>query len=73
MTAREMLPAIGAPILVRFEDITIRCTVVNVKQSYGRARLLVKPTAGTGEQWVELPRVVLERETAPGIARMGVL
>lgn len=57
MTAREMLPAIGQSVAVRFEEILVNCTVRNVKSSYGRTRLLVTPTAGMGEQWVELPRV----------------
>lgn len=57
MTAREMLPAIGQTVLVRFEEILINCTVRNVKSSYGRTRLLVSPMSGSGEQWVELPRV----------------
>lgn len=59
MTAREMLPAIGASVAVRFEDLTVNCTVRNVKSSYGRTRLLVAPTAGSGEQWIELPRVAV--------------
>ncbi len=58
MTAKEMLPAIGQQVAVRFEDITVNCTVRNVKSTYGRTRLLVAPTAGKGEQWIELPRVV---------------
>jgi hypothetical protein len=64
LTTTEMLPAIGAPVLVTYEDIRIQATVVNVKQSYGRARLLIRPTAGTGEQWVELPRVTLQTDNA---------
>ena len=56
-TAKEMYPAIGQSVAVRFEDVLVNCTVKNVKSSYGRTRLLVAPTAGLGEQWVELPRV----------------
>ncbi len=59
MTAREMIPAIGAVVLVRCEDLQVRCTVQDVKSSYGRSRLLVTPIAGTGAQWVELARVEL--------------
>lgn len=59
MTAKAMLPAIGAGVSVRFEDIRVLCTVKDVKFSYGRPRLLVEPNAGAGSQWVELNRMCL--------------
>ena len=43
MTAKEMLPAIGAGVSVQFEEIRILCTVKDVKHVYGRPRLLVVP------------------------------
>ena len=58
MTVNEMSAAVGQKVLVRFEELHIECRVVDVKMSYGRPRLLVKPDAGTGWQWVELSRVV---------------
>jgi hypothetical protein len=52
-----MFPAIGARVMVRFEDVEVACTVENVKTTYGRTRLLVKPLRGKGSQWIETPRV----------------
>jgi hypothetical protein len=66
VTCKEMSPAIGQTVLVRFEEILINCTVRNVKSSYGRTRLLVSPMSGSGEQWVELPRV--SQPPKPGVA-----
>jgi hypothetical protein len=56
-TAREMIPALGAHVTVRFESLTVECWVKDVKNSYGRPRLLIVPVVGSGEQWVELGRV----------------
>ena len=58
-TALDMLPAIGATVLVRFENLSILCTVKNVKNSWGKPRLLIAPVAGEGEQWIELGRVTV--------------
>lgn len=69
-TAKDMLPAIGQSVAVRFEEILVNCTVRNVKSSYGRTRLLVTPTAGMGEQWVEIPRV--SKPTQPSVNVTGV-
>jgi hypothetical protein len=55
-----MLPAVGQAVLVRCENLQVRCSVIDVKNSYGRPRLLVRPENGTGEQWVELSRVVAD-------------
>lgn len=59
MTALQMTPAIGATVLLRCEGLQVRCTIQDVKNSYGRARLLVAPAAGSGAQWVELSRIEL--------------
>jgi len=56
-TVRELTPAIGATVGVRFEKLIIDCTVVDAKNSYGQTRLLVRPAAGVGEQWIELSRL----------------
>lgn len=57
MTANEMTPAIGATVVVRFEDIKVTCRVVDAKHVYGKSRIQVSPLSGTGMQWVELSRV----------------
>lgn len=56
-TAKQMQVAIGARINVRCESMQIECIVEDVKNSWGQARLLVRPVAGTGQQWVEMSRV----------------
>lgn len=57
ITCNDMIPAIGARVSAKFEDLRITCTVLNVKSSYGRVRLLVSPMSGTGEQWIEMSRI----------------
>ena len=52
MTATEMLPAVGATVMVA-------CVIQDVKMSYGRPRFQVRPIAGAGDQWVELQRISL--------------
>lgn len=57
MTATQMIPAVGAMVDVRCEQMMIRCNILDVKHVWGKARLLVSPVAGNGQQWVELDRV----------------
>jgi hypothetical protein len=63
-TAREMIPALGAHVFVRFQDLTFECWVKDVKNSYGKPRLLIVPVTGSGEQWVELGRVTVPASVA---------
>lgn len=65
-TARQLAPAIGAEVLVRFESLTIACRVQDAKNSWGQVRLLVAPVAGRGEQWIELGRLVAAPQEAAG-------
>jgi len=58
MTARQMVPALGAQVDVRCESLTIACTVADVRWVYGEPQLLVRPSAGTGEAWVKMSRLV---------------
>lgn len=58
-TARQMIPAIGVHVFVRFEELSIECWIKDVKNSWGKPRLLVAPVTGKGEQWVELGRVTI--------------
>jgi hypothetical protein len=64
-TVSELLPAIGAEVMVRFEQISVICVVNDAKSSYGKERILVQPVSGCGVQWVELGRVsAIPRETS---------
>jgi hypothetical protein len=62
-TCNQMLPAVGQDVMVRFEDLTIACKVLDVKSSYGRIRLEVSPLSGTGRQWVEVSRIPQSTES----------
>lgn len=53
-TVRELLPAVGAEVLVRFEALQVWMRVLDAKCSYGNERILVTPLNGRGEQWIEL-------------------
>lgn len=57
ITCIDMMPAIGAEVLVRCESLMITCTVKDVKNAWGKPRVLVVPTSGSGSMWVEMPRV----------------
>jgi len=59
-TVQELTPAIGAVVLVRYQEIVVECRVRDAKASYGKVRLLVHPIAGRGCQWIELSRLVVE-------------
>ena len=64
-TVRELVPAIGATVGVRFESLIIDATVVDAKNSWGKVRLLIRPAAGVGEQWIELNRLCATAGTLP--------
>lgn len=57
-TAQQMVPAVGKNVRLKFESLFIDCTVMDVKSSYGKVRIQVRPIAGAGLQWVELSRAV---------------
>lgn len=61
-TVQQLIPAIGAVVSVRYEEITVRCTVVDAKNSWGKVRLLITPELGNGSQWIELGRLVTESQ-----------
>lgn len=56
-TVNELLPAIGAVVAVRFEQIEVACQVIDAKSAWGKERILIMPLNGGGTQWVELGRV----------------
>jgi hypothetical protein len=49
---------IGKSGLLRCDYLSVEIVVADAKRSYGRTLLLVRPTAGTGEQWVEESRIL---------------
>lgn len=57
--------SIDQTILIRFEEVFVRCTICDLKPAYGRMLLDVKPTDGAGRQWVSESRIHgLPRDTA---------
>jgi hypothetical protein len=58
-TALEMIIAVGEPVQLRCNDgaVWVDCVVRDVKNSWGKNRLLVAPVAGDGQVWVELTSV----------------
>jgi hypothetical protein len=59
-TVRQLAPAVGETVYVRFEEIAVRCHVIDAKNSWGKVRLEVKPAGGLGSQWIELGRLVAD-------------
>ncbi|MGA2890332.1 MAG: hypothetical protein ABSE51_19990 [Terracidiphilus sp.] len=57
-TCTTMMPALGATVTVRFQQLHLNCTVKDIKNSYGQPRLLIAPISGSGEQWIEMGRIV---------------
>ncbi len=55
---------IGKTGVLRCEYLSVDVMIVDAKRSYGRTLLLVRPVAGSGEQWVEEGRVsgILEKD-----------
>lgn len=48
---------IGKFGVLRCEYLQVDVSIADAKRSYGRTLLLVRPVAGSGEQWVEESRV----------------
>lgn len=57
MTANEMIPAVGQTVELNADGLWFACTVADVKFSWGKPRLLVRPVTGSGERWVELSSI----------------
>ena len=62
---------IGKCGVLRCEYLSIDITIADAKRSYGRTLLLVRPVAGTGEQWVEEGRVRWPENGDGGLSRVG--
>ena len=56
-TVTQLLPAVGALVAVRMEDMVINCRVTDAKSAWGQVRLQVEPLAGSGSQWVDISRI----------------
>jgi len=58
-TTREMLPALGARVLIHVGvgDLLMECVVQDYIQSWGNIRLLVSHVATSGATWIELSRL----------------
>jgi len=57
-TANTMTEQIGKTVkLCGCGGIQPEVLITDAKSAYGRVRFLIKPVAGTGEQWVEETRL----------------
>jgi hypothetical protein len=50
---KELMEAVGKKGLVYLEGLKVEVEILDVKNSYGNTRYLIKPVAGTGEVWKE--------------------
>ena len=69
LTATQMIPAVGQTVGVRFEELTVTCTVQDVKHVWGEARIQVTPVSGSGLKWVTLSRVVKQQDAGLEVSR----
>ena len=69
-TANEMKQAIGKQGSLRTADkITVDIRILDVKQSYGVVRFLVRPIAGEGMAWVMAERVIINTSNSTELTR----
>ena len=64
MGIKEMAKLIGTEVLIRTESWNVPMWIQDVKETYGKVRLLVTPVHGSGAAWVDESRV---RGTIPNI------
>src|ERR1051326_690315 len=57
-TAKQMIPAVGSKVLVRFDGFGIPMMITDAKSAWGRVRLQVTPVDGEGSAWIECDRVI---------------
>ena len=58
MTTQQLKKAIGKVLRIDTgSGLEVNVRVVNVKEGWGKPRLLVTPLAGSGEAWIEISRV----------------
>lgn len=65
-TAKQMMPAIGSMVAVRFDAFEVTMVVEDAKSQWGTVRLQVRPLAGEGLAWIDVSRVVrvIEQQSA---------
>ena len=64
-TVTQLLPAVGALVAVRSEDLIINCRVLDAESAWGQVR--VEPLSGSGSQWVDISRVTARLESAEAL------
>lgn len=60
MTAKELQDYVGKTgdwIVNAGAGVSVKVTVMDARQSYGRLDFSVKPVAGTGECWIDSEKV----------------
>jgi hypothetical protein len=71
LTVKALQPALGAIVGLRLESFIIPVRVADIKSAWGRARFLVEPLYGTGEQWVEIERLTRWEQSETPSAQQG--
>lgn len=59
-TALHFAEYVGAVGFLSIEKLSIKVTVIDARECWGRVDLLVAPYGGGGQQWVSLERVNFE-------------
>jgi hypothetical protein len=58
LTAVQQSKLLNAQVGVKCEGLLVSCTILDIKQAYGRYRFQVQPVAGSGSMWVEDSRLI---------------
>ena len=61
-TAASMIVLVGTQQLIRFEDVSVFCNILDSKSGWGNLRICVSPVNGTGSQWVDASRISTVRQ-----------
>lgn len=76
MTTLELSAPIGKTVMVRMQEFSVPCVILDTKESWGRVRFQVTPLDGEGVAWIEDGRilsVVTDREEKADRAFSGGL
>lgn len=57
-SARQLMQWIDKKVFVRFENIEVPCTVLDVRQVWNRTDVFIQADGGKGQQWISTERVV---------------